>query len=122
MLYYFLGNRKISSTPHFYLGMSSDEEGVFHYDKDFHGICHSSDVLKKACEKLIADIIDFHTLGLVFEQHKKWKTNAWDKEIVFDADKLNPPPLGVEIFGNGNMKKNLEVTCPNCQRVVAAVK
>lgn len=99
----------------------SDEE-VWNYDKDFHNICNNESLLKEAVDGLLTNIIDEHTLGIIFEQHRKFKTNALDKDVYYDPEKLNPPPLGVEIFGNNNLRKNQECACPNCKRVVACTK
>ena len=91
------------------------------YDGDVSEIIGNKDVLKRTTEKLLSNLIDEITFGVILECHRMYKTNALGCISVDETqDQEEAPPLGVHIFGEQNLKKTQECQCPICDRTVSA--
>lgn len=79
--------------------------------------------LEEDIEVVMYDIIDEVTLGLIFDVHRSCKLGTLflgdtDPKSQKEHEIVDRP--GVDVFGNVPAKKQLECTCPNCQRNLAA--
>lgn len=77
---------------------NSETSAPFTFDKEFHEIVSNKEVLAASTEKFLNNIIDEITLGIIFDLHRKYKTDS------FSLDSDHSPSseetlLNVEIFG-----------------------
>ncbi|GAB6025691.1 Ataxin-7-like protein 3, variant 2 [Chamberlinius hualienensis] len=87
-----------------------------------HGHTNSPEK-ENAVELIYEEIIDEAILGLSFQIHRSLKLGTYLLDEL-DDDSENEyaivDEVGLDVFGQVPMKKQLECTCPNCQRNLAA--
>lgn len=82
---------------------NSETAAPFTFDKEFHEIVSNKEVLSTATEKFLNNIIDEITLGIIFDLHRKYKTDS------FSLDSDHSPSSGetvlnVDIFGQHKVR------------------
>lgn len=93
-------------------------------EKEFREIVANKDALLRSTEKVLENIVDDITLGIIFDVHRQYKTGAYslierDSMVSSYAIKEDVTPH-FDIFGQYNQKQNHACTCPKCSRSVAA--
>lgn len=86
--------------------------------KDFHELVSNKHLLRPAIEHFLNNVIDEITLGIIFDQHRKYKTNAYDLEIDENCDGYG----NLELVAQNKLKKTLNCICPACKREYAATR
>lgn len=100
-----------------------DQKQLFNYlAKDFHDLVSNKQALRAAIDIFFNNLIDELTLGIIFDLHRKYKTNAYSLDV--DETSEDAEAGDVEIFSLPNVKKNQECVCPNptCNRTVGPVR
>lgn len=98
-----------------------NEERIYTFDREFHEIVTNKDVLRRTTEKFLYNLIDDMTLGIIFDTHRKFKTNAFSLDRDESPSEINNTfPSNVDIFGQNNIKKTMDCMCPKCGRDVEA--
>jgi SAGA-associated factor 11 len=80
------------------------------------------DTLKKATNYLYESLVDEVILGVVFETHHAYKSGssmAIAGQPEEDKHYTIVEKPDVDIFGSSIIKKTVDCTCPNCDRLVA---
>lgn len=101
---------------------NSESSPSFTLDKEFHEIVTNKEVLSATTEKFLNNLVDEITLGIIFDFHRKYKTDSFslDGELSTSSGETLS---NVDIFAQHKVKKNQYLcNCPNCHRVVAAGK
>ncbi|XP_066256097.1 SAGA-associated factor 11 homolog [Euwallacea similis] len=94
------------------------ENNLFeHLVEDFQNLMGNKAILRACIEKFIDNMVDEFTLGIIFDIHRKYKTNAYcleirDSEGKDDLEKTK----GLQQTSGKNHQR---FTCPNCERIVA---
>ncbi|KAJ8960321.1 hypothetical protein NQ318_004055 [Aromia moschata] len=88
--------------------------------KDFHELVNNKQALRTSTENFFNNLIDEMTLGIIFDLHRKYKTNAYDLDVDDSCDEDDSGDI--DIFVENNLKKTQECVCPNCDRAVAAIR
>ncbi|KAH0820207.1 hypothetical protein MTP99_001646 [Tenebrio molitor] len=89
--------------------------------KDFHELVTNKEVLRTSVESFLNNVIDELTLGIIFDLHRKYKTNSYEIEMEED-DADDDESNDVDIFAQHDVKKTQDCVCPNCDRAVAATR
>lgn len=99
--------------------MDTAEEGCpFTFDIDFHEIVTDKAVLSTTTEKFLNNIIDEITLGIIFDMHKRFKTDVFNLDGD-NATETRPEHMNGDIFVQHNIKRNRDVCeCPICHSFV----
>ncbi|KAF7278507.1 SAGA associated factor 11kDa isoform X2 [Rhynchophorus ferrugineus] len=87
--------------------------------KDFEEMMSDKEVLQSCIRSFIDNLVKELTLGIIFDLHRKYRTNAYCLEVESgDEEDSNDG----DIFQQPNVKKNQETrsVCPNCDGAVAA--
>ncbi|KAL1490022.1 hypothetical protein ABEB36_013934 [Hypothenemus hampei] len=86
-----------------------------HLLEDFHELMNDRQLLKSCVEKFFDNLVDEFTLGVIFETHRKYKTNSYSLEANdrTDSDRLTK---------HDRMKTIQKCGCPNCGHTVAPSK
>lgn len=85
--------------------------------KDFHEFIHNKQCLRTSLENFLNNVVDDITLGIIFDQHRKYKTNAYDLDVEENSDESNN---SLELVAQHKLKKTLNCICPSCKREYAA--
>lgn len=85
--------------------------------EDFQDMMSNKQVLRSCIEKFVDNLVDEFTLGVVFDLHRKFKTNAYCMEIQDDGEEDDPNK--VEVLQQASVKNYQKFSCPNCDRTVA---
>lgn len=85
--------------------------------KDFHDLVNNKQALRVAVESFYNNVVDEITLGIIFDSHRKYKTNAYDMELEDSGD--DNDDVDVDVFAQYNLKKAQDCICPHCDRSVA---
>lgn len=85
--------------------------------KDFHELVSNQQALRTSVENFLNNIIDELTLGIIFDLHRKYKTNAYDLDVDESCDEGY---ADLESLSQHKLKKPQDCVCPNCDRAVAA--
>lgn len=79
--------------------------------------------VEDAAQYLFDSLVDETILGIVFEVHHAFKTGTSDA-LDGEAEDMKQFSIvdlpDVDLFGGQNVKKAMDCTCPNCDRLVAA--
>ncbi|KAJ3650115.1 hypothetical protein Zmor_021823 [Zophobas morio] len=89
--------------------------------KDFHELVTNKEVLRTSVESFLNNVIDELTLGIIFDLHRKYKTNSYEIDMEED-DGDEDEAAEVDIFAQHDVKKTQDCVCPNCDRAVAATR
>ncbi|XP_066147769.1 SAGA-associated factor 11 homolog isoform X2 [Euwallacea fornicatus] len=94
------------------------ENNLFeHLVTDFQNLMGDKAVLRTCIEKFIDNMVDEFTLGIIFDIHRKYKTNAYCLEIQDNEEKDDLEKIkGLQQTSGKNHQK---FTCPSCDRIVA---
>ncbi|XP_056635524.1 SAGA-associated factor 11 homolog isoform X1 [Diorhabda sublineata] len=96
-----------------------DQKQLFnHLAKDFHELVSNKQALRSAVDTFFNNVIDDLTVGIIFDLHRKYKTNAYALDIEDTSEDTDQGDF--DIFSH-NSKKNQDCICPNCDRAVAAI-
>ncbi|KAL1501146.1 hypothetical protein ABEB36_006530 [Hypothenemus hampei] len=89
-----------------------------HLLEDFHELMNDKQLLKNCVEKFFDNLVDEFTLGVIFETHRKYKTNAYCLVVNdgTDEDTL------IKHEDYQQMKSVQKCGCPNCGHTVAPPK
>lgn len=100
--------------------MDNLEDGSpFTFDIDFHEIVTDKATLSTVTEKFLNNIIDEITLGIIFDMHKKFKTEVFSLDCD-NPTEAHPEHMNGDIFGQPNIKRNREgCECPICHAFVS---
>lgn len=90
------------------------------FAKDYHDLVTNKPALRHSVEQFLNNVIDEITLGIIFDQHRKYKTNAYDLESDENCDEGFGSLCGREFVGQHKLKKSLNCICPACKRKFAA--
>lgn len=85
------------------------------FAKEFHDLVSNKQLLRSSLEHFLNNVIDEITLGIIFDQHRKYKTNAYDLEIDENCDESFD---GLIELGQPKLKKTLTCICPVCKRKI----
>ncbi|XP_023016504.1 SAGA-associated factor 11 homolog [Leptinotarsa decemlineata] len=88
--------------------------------KDLHELVSDKQKLRASVDNFLNNLIDELTLGIIFDQHRKYKTNAYDLDVADGCEEVESSEI--DIFGQFNLKKTQDCVCPNCDRAVAATR
>lgn len=88
--------------------------------KDFHELVSNKQLLRTSVENFLNNLVDEMTLGIIFDLHRKYKTNAYDLEVDDSCEEDDSGDM--DIFSQYNLKKIQDCNCPNCDRAVAATR
>lgn len=80
--------------------------------KEFHELVGSKQSLRTSAENFLNNVIDELTLGIIFDQHRKYKTNAYDLEVDENTDEVYTDLDPIQ----HKMKKTLNCICPACKK------
>lgn len=97
----------------------NDKQLFNNFAKDFHELVTNKQSLRNSVEHFLSNVIDEITLGIIFDQHRKYKTNAYDLEIDENCDEGYS---NLELVAQNKLKKTLNCICPACKREYAAVR
>lgn len=86
--------------------------------KDFHDLVANKDQLRPSVENFLNNIVDELTLGIIFDCHRKIKTQAYEIEAEEDEGDDEDD----EVFAQDFRNKTQVCVCPICDRAVAATK
>lgn len=102
-----------------------DKEEVIEYtfDKEFHDLVTDKENISHVTERFLNNLIDDITLGIIFDIHRKFKTNGF----CLDVDDFSTSEIKIlnkDGFGQHKIKKSKEppCKCPQCGRAFAAQK
>lgn len=95
----------------------SDKQLFSGLAKDFHELVSNKQLLRTSVEHFLNNVIDEISLGIIFDQHRKYKTNAYDLEIDENCDEGYG---NLDLANQHKLKKTLNCTCPACKREYAA--
>ncbi|XP_018327026.1 SAGA-associated factor 11 homolog isoform X2 [Agrilus planipennis] len=88
-------------------------------DRELHEVVSNKEMLSRAVEMFFDNIIDKILLGIVFDMHRKYKTNSFDPISEEIPPEIPEEALYTDIFGP--LKKKVpNCLCPNCDRLVGA--
>lgn len=87
--------------------------------KDFHELVSNKQALRTSVEHFLNNLIDELTLGIIFDLHRKHKTNAYDLDVDESCDEGY---ADLESLAQHKLKKTQDCVCPNCDRAVAAIR
>lgn len=94
-----------------------DQKQVFNsLSRDLHELVSNKPGLRVALEHFLANVIDKITLGIIFDLHRKYKTQAY--EVEEDSEDEENADISIQ----HNLKKIPECVCPYCESAVAAQK
>lgn len=95
---------------------------TFSFDKEFHDIVSENINFSQTVERFLNNLIDDITLGIIFDIHRKFKTNGFSLDVDdFSTSEINTQNM--DTFGHRNKKKTQELcNCPHCDKVMAASK
>lgn len=96
-----------------------DKQILSKLSKDFHELVSNKEVLRTSIESFLNNVIDELTLGIIFDLHRKYKTNSY--EVDMDEDDGDDEDTE-DIFTQQDMKKTQDCVCPICDRAVAALR
>ncbi|CAH0550175.1 unnamed protein product [Brassicogethes aeneus] len=85
--------------------------------KDFHELVQNKHELKASINNFFYNLVDEMAIGIIFDLHRKYKTNAYELDDSQDEEENKD----VDVFAEHNLKKTQECVCPNCDRAVAAI-
>lgn len=92
------------------------------FDKEFHDLVSDKENFAHITEKFLHNLIDDITLGVIFDIHRKFKTNGF----CLDVDDFSTSEIKIlnkDNFGQHKIKKNKETCkCPQCGRAFGASK
>lgn len=88
--------------------------------KDFHELVSNKQLLRTSVENFLNNLVDEMTLGIIFDLHRKYKTNAYDLEVDDSCEEDDSGDM--DIFSQYNLKKNQDCNCPICERAVVAAR
>ncbi|KYB27680.1 SAGA-associated factor 11 homolog-like protein [Tribolium castaneum] len=98
---------------------SDDEQILSKMANHFHKLVSDKEELRTAVECFFNNLVDELTLGIIFDEHRKFKTGVYQPEMeVANVEEL---PVGAEVFPEQDVSK-ITCKCPNCGRVVAAIR
>lgn len=97
----------------------TDKQLFNNFAKDFHELVTNKQSLRTSVEHFLNNVIDEITLGIIFDQHRKYKTNAYDLEIDENCDEGYG---NLDLLGQHKLKKRLNCICPACKREHAATR
>lgn len=82
---------------------------------DFHNLVTNKELLRTSTEKLLTSLVDEFTLGIIFDVHRKYKTNAYDLNGEEDGYELQKAPdiTALSNYPTKKIKKNC--ICPECK-------
>ncbi|ENN72043.1 SAGA-associated factor 11 homolog [Dendroctonus ponderosae] len=88
-----------------------------HLYEDFQEMMKNKQVLKGCVESFFDNAVDEATLGIIFDVHRKFKTNAYCLEVhqLGEEDETSKN----EAFQQASVKNCQKFNCPNCERTVA---
>ncbi|CAH1982416.1 unnamed protein product [Acanthoscelides obtectus] len=82
---------------------------------DLHELVSNKQDLRSAVEHFFDQLVDEFTLGIIFDVHRKFKTNAYDLDLENGAG-----GNGTGIDEDEDEEEAPACICPNCNRAVAA--
>ncbi|EFA07309.1 SAGA-associated factor 11 homolog [Tribolium castaneum] len=88
--------------------------------KDFHELVSNKEILRTSVESFLNNVIDELTLGIIFDLHRKYKTNAY--EVDMEEEEGDEEDAEADVFTQQDVKKTQDCVCPNCDRAVAATR
>ncbi|KAJ8925767.1 hypothetical protein NQ315_009615 [Exocentrus adspersus] len=88
--------------------------------KDLHELVSNKQALRMSVENFLNSLIDEMTLGIIFDLHRKYKTNAYDLEVDDSCDDDDSGDM--DAFSQPNLKKIQDCNCPNCGRAMATIR
>lgn len=95
----------------------NDQKQLFiNLSQELHELVSNKHDFKNALNSFLNNLVDDMVLGIIFDLHRKYKTNAYELDDSQDEEENKD----IDIFAQHNMKKTQECMCPNCERPVAA--
>lgn len=91
-----------------------------HLIEDFQDLMSDKQVVRNCVEKFIDNVVSELTLGIIFDVHRKCKTNAYCLDVEENGE--DEDTNKTEVFQQNSVKSNLKCICPNCERVVAPLR
>ncbi|CAG9859651.1 unnamed protein product [Phyllotreta striolata] len=80
---------------------------------DFHDLVQNKQMLRSSVENFFDNLLDELTLGIIFDLHRRYKTDA----SFLDADEL-VEDMEIDTLFQHRAKKAPECPCPVCHRAV----
>lgn len=88
--------------------------------KDFHELVSNKQTLRNSVENFLHNLIDEIMVGIIFDQHRKYKTDAYDLEMDENKDEVICDGGYDDNLGLTNLKSKRTCICPSCKRKFAA--
>ncbi|XP_066249484.1 SAGA-associated factor 11 homolog [Euwallacea similis] len=88
-----------------------------HLVEDFQDMMGDKEVLRTCVGKFFDNIVDEFTLGIIFDIHRKYKTNAYCLEIQDNEEKDDLEKN--EALQQASARNHQKFACPSCERTVA---
>ncbi|VEN41077.1 unnamed protein product [Callosobruchus maculatus] len=94
---------------------SNKEKALSHLAEELHELVSDEQALRSAVEHFYDQLVDELTLGIIFDIHRKFKTNAYDLDVENGAG-----AAGGNVDDEEDEEETPACVCPICESTVAA--
>nr|CAH7737778.1 unnamed protein product [Callosobruchus chinensis] len=97
--------------------LSNKQKALSHLAKDLHELVSDEPALRSAVEHFYDQLVDQLTVGIIFDIHRKFKTNAYDLDVENGAG-----AAGGNVDDEEDEEEISACICPVCESTMAAYR